>query len=277
MTIVEMTRGGLRAALASVLPHTGKASDDTPLLGRMRIQVEDSVMWVWAADYPSAVVVQISDLDNIDGELDVFDLPADSVRAILAVFRAPSGERRQWWNDEPMRLEVTRDNVVLTETGGLVDGQSLRVPRIVADPQQDDRYPDVPRDIRRALAAPRITRGFVPMAALGRFLAAAKGYSLHGALHVQPREGYLVVRSGRDLVGIVHTSDEPHDYVLERDTEHHSVLGDWSGVLEPLQRPEPVHVPESVVDDLRDQIADLARAGVTITTGLHVVRGGDDA
>ncbi|EYR64661.1 hypothetical protein N866_07050 [Actinotalea ferrariae CF5-4] len=282
MTVLEVPRGMVRAALSAVVPHAGKESDDTPHLGRVRFYPTAGDLLIWATDHVTTGLARLDGPEYLAPELTGWDMPAAAVKKVLAVFQGPSNpDARSMWNDELMRVEVRPERVTFTEVGQIVDGQSLTVARIV--PAGDDRYPDVPRMLVDALEHATTRPGGTARAnltALARFTAAAKAFNGDASLaHLIPLlDGdHLLLRLGHRFTGLCPTwpADAEREGLARAQAAVRETSTWWTALLEPHQRPVPVVVPEAVMDDLRDQATEALRDGATKVT-LHVVRDGGD-
>lgn len=278
--VIEAPRGQVRAALAAVLPHTGRSTDDTPDLGRVRFVAGGDALLVWCTDHRTSALARIEHPEYSDGDLPSWDMSAGDVKKVLQVFRAPSSaDERSMWEDQPMRVELGRSTVTFTEVGSIVDGQSLKVDRIVL--AGDDHYPDVPHElvaVTDAVALEPVDVVQVNTEALARFIAAAKAYSGEVPV-ISLAAGFglhrALVRVGRCFLGTVPTYPNtrltPHDLAAqERETR-----GWWTELLAPLRRPEAVRVSSAQTDDLTEQASAILRdAGPNV--GLRVVRDDPD-
>lgn len=282
MTIIEAPRGDVRAALAAVVPHAGKDTEETPSLGRVRMlpHPADDTLLVWATDHLTTGLARVREVIWCSEDVDGWDMPVAAVRKALAVFTGPSNrDAHMLWADQPMRIEVTDRHVTFTELGSIVNGESLTVDRI--QPAGEDRYPDVPRHLT-ALAAVTLSEPVgstaVRVDLLARFVPAAKAYVSADmpVVTVAPGVGLhrVLVRVGRLFLGDAPAYPEASSDGKRLQTEQ---VQWWTGLLEPLRRPEPVKVPDAVVEDLTRQAVELIRdSGVKFdggraTTTLRVV------
>lgn len=275
--IVLVRRGDVRAAIASVLPHAGKESEDTPELGRVRFVPTAESLLVWATDHGTAVVASARVTGHVDGELDGWDLSAQTCKQVLAVFQGPSNpDARMMWEDQDLRIELTEEQVVLSEDGGMVPGRDrlLRVPRVLT--AGEDRYPDVPRTLHhvlddpyRSVASPGQSYA-ISVEALAKLVPSAKAWSSHVTLN---RLGASVLaRCGERFLGLVPTlrvdfADE------DAATRDRATRREWADRLEPLRRPERVTPTPEQLTDLARQAGDLLSQGGGV---LRVVRNGGD-
>lgn len=203
-----LRRGDLRPAFAAVLAHAGKDDDDT--FGRVRVAVSSpQVAVVSALDGYSAGVAAVTVHDLETDELPVVDLPLESVRDVLAVFKPPSGkDERAMWDDESLRLDITDENVTWTEAGTLIEGKVLTVPRLVT--YAGDTYPDVPRFVLRFLldSHPVDHDARAASTLMARFVAASKVFDAPLVIrHTYAPRG-LVILAGRRFIGVLITVKE---------------------------------------------------------------------
>ena len=161
----------LRLALRSVVPHVDP-DPDFPQLHRVRLVVGPENVTVSATNRYTVGHALVSMWDNLDGELDHFDLSPTDVKEILVLFHGKANE-----GDEPdytVRIDVTEKHLTVTDVSGLFAGKALQLPRYPVE----DNFPDVETMIRdkitaRAKSAERlITSGKL----LGLFMKAATAY-----------------------------------------------------------------------------------------------------
>ncbi len=276
MTRLEVPRGKLRAAVASVLPHAGRATDDTPHLGRLRFHVTGDAVHVYATDIAVQALAAIWDPAFLDESADGFDLAAGEARKVLQVFRPPSNATaREMWEQQAVRLDVTSRQVTMTETGDLVAGQSLTLPLV--ETVGDDPYPDVPRLLMNTLrpqvpiTVTTLDALVVDMPSLARFAAAATAYDrsfpLVRLVQVGPASKVLV-EIGGEFIGQI------ADYRLSQpvqvtEQEHRR----WETALGPMMRPERVIVPDALVEQFKAGVSS-ALAGSEVSS-VRVLRDGD--
>lgn len=273
--VIEVPRGEVRAALAAVLPHSGRATDDTPDLGRVRFVAAGDALLVWCTDHKTSGLARVEHPEYSDGDLPSWDMPAGDVKKVLQVFRGPSNaDERSMWDDQPMRIELGKSAVTFTEVGSIVDGQSLKVARIVQ--AGDDHYPDVPRELVAVVdmvALEPVDVVQVNADALARFVAAAKAYS--GEVPVMAvAAGFglhrALVRVGRSFLGTVPAHPNSRLIPERLAEQERQNRGWWTEQLAPLRRPEPVRVSAAQTDDLTEQAAQVLHdAGPDV--GLRVV------
>jgi len=277
VTRLEVPRGDLRAAVAAVVPHAGRESEATPHLGRIRFHVAGDALLVWATDYGTTALAALWSPDFLEADAEGFDLAGCEAKKVLAVFRVPGGDGRYLWEQQPMRLTVSKRTVTFEETGDIVAGQSITLPRV----QQlgEDEYPDVPRLLMEPLGQRRIPTtathldaSVVNLPGLAKFAAAAKAYDPDNPcvrLIPDAPSGELLVSIGRNFVGMI------RDYRLGTPAgEIDAAREMWARELEPLQRPPKPTVPDEVM-----AIAGTLRANgvTTVTIGDQEFQLGDES
>lgn len=283
--IVLVRRGDLRAAIASVLPHAGKESEDTPLLGRLRFVPTAERLLVWATDYGTSALADARITSHVDGDLESWDLSTQSCKQILAVFQGPSGvDARMMWEDGDLRIELTDEQVILAEVDA-IPGRSrlLRIPRVLT--AGEDGYPDVARTIRAALAlleadgswalAEEVRDGVISVESMTKLVGSGKAWD-SAVRMTRCGRNYLARCAGDRFAAVVPNLAGGHREEAERQTANardDAARRTWMEVLEPLLRPlAPAPPPKDVVDDLTDQAAAIIAAGAT--GRLVVVREG---
>lgn len=231
MTDFTVPRGQARALFASLLPHAGKQSDDTPNFGRVRFAPDPSELVAWTVDGASAAAGFVDVIDHHTDTADLFDLSTSALKAALAVFRGPADkDARQMWADQPLRVQVTEDAVVLTEVEELVEGRSLTVERWVTE--GEDRYPDVPRTLTTHPTDPT-GQGVVGADALAKFIPSAKAWD--EALSLAFTSRLLQVRIRARLIGLCGAIRFDDDETARRSTW----AGAWDDRLTRHHRPTP--------------------------------------
>lgn len=263
--IVLVRRGDVRAAIASVLPHAGKESEDTPELGRVRFVLTAESLMVWATDHGTAVVASARVTAHVDGELDGWDLSTQTCKQVLAVFQGPSNpDARMMWEDQDLRIELTGEQVVLAEDGGMVPGRDrlLRVPRVLT--AGEDRYPDVPRTLHHALADSHLLPPSPPEQSyaisvdnLAKLVPSAKAWSTH--VYLNRLGASVLARCGERFLGLVPTLRV--DFDEDAATSDRDARRAWAEHLEPLRRPERVKPTPEQMTDLERQAANILRHG----------------
>lgn len=250
MTVFTIPRGQARALLASLLPHAGKHTDDTPHHGRIRCVPGADQLLAWTVDGVTAAAARVDVIDHLDGELDLFDLPVGAAKAVLAVFRGPSDpDARQMWADAPLRVTLRESDVVLEEVDDdIVDieGRALTVERWVTD--GEDRYPDVPRMLSRATEGPDANAAaLVSAEAIARFIPSAKAWDGELLLTTTKDPHRVEVRIGARLLGICPAIARDAD---AREKTARSAR-DWITRLTPHVRPERPAEGEEAAPGLR--------------------------
>lgn len=276
MTRLTTTRGAARALLAPLLHHTGRASDRTPDLGRVRLTVTATHLVAWTTD-DSVHVATRATAHHEDGELDTFDLPVGAVQAALAVFRPPADSTaRQVWEERELCWDVTGEHVHLTEVGDLLPGRHLRVVRATSI----DTYPDVPRRLSEVLGNLLATGPHRHLDAdpttVRKVIASTPGATLRLGERVAVWASPTVVAAAPAATGDVVApwlEDEPL-----------ADLTAWLEALTPLRSPVRTQVPPAMVDVLVRQIEehltatgqDLDSVRLSITPACRVCGCTDD-
>lgn len=227
MTSFTVPRGQARALWASLLPHAGRQSEDTPEYGRVRFAPGGTELVAWTTDGATQVAAFVDVLDHDDDGAEVFDLATGALKAALAVFRGPSdADARAMWEDQALQVVVGPDTVELTEVGDIVEGRSLTVERIVL--AGEDRYPDVPRTLAVVGEPDPAAYARVTADALARFVPSAKAWGGRITATVVRDPQRLEVRVGGRLYGVCPSRPQaPEDRPVDA----------WSGRLTPLMRP----------------------------------------
>ncbi len=251
MIAFETTRGDARALIASLLPHAGKESDDTPLMGRVRFELAPDALVAWATDHATVGLGTVPVTDHLDGELGSWDMPTTALRAMLAVFRGPTNlDARMMWADGALRWEIGPEFVTFTEVGEMLEGQSLTTGRIVPAGTVD-QYPDVPRTLEALSGMPLAHHqaARVPAAHLVPLLNSAKAWA--GVLRLDVlavddgKVASLRVRAscGSRFVGASLRSAgtlTPQNQTDDRETDH-----EWAAIYARHKRPAPTTPPTS--------------------------------
>ena len=262
MSEIIVSRSSLRSAIASVLPHAGKATDETPHLGKIRWTMTGEGLLLWATDYNTAVAALVDVVEYQNAELAAWDTTTAVTRKILAVFKASSTRD----TDGDLTVQVTDEQLHITETGDLLPGEHLKQPKIKI-PTEDDRYPDVARILHTALTAdvePQ-SHALVDWSHLAAFAPSVKAWG--GKAHLTIVGGgspSILVRAGSRMIGVVQRHDGVGDETRraderQKDREHRD---DWASHLWPLQRPVKVKLSPFEEEDLTAQaLAALAENG----------------
>ena len=230
MTVFTIPRGQVRALWASLLPHAGKQSDDTPEFGRIRHAPGTTDLVAWTFDGVTAAAGYVDVIDHHDDEAEVFDLSTSVVKAALAVFTGPKdADARQMWEDRPLQVTVTPAGVDLLEVEDIVEGRQLTIERLLTS--GDDRYPDVPRTLTSPVLDALVPEARVSADALARFVASAKAWG--GELVLTVTESRVEVRIGRRLFGLVPKRSGDVD---DAGVELARAQGRWAELLTPLIR-----------------------------------------
>lgn len=272
MTSIALRRGQLRAALTALLPHAGRACEQTPDYGRLRFHVRGDDVLIWTTDGMTSAVARVSVDEHHDGDLDGWDMGVAEVRAVLAVLTRPgNADERSVWEEAECTVDLLARRVRFSETGDLFGGRDVAVARLEPPGGSLDTYPDVPAVLTQTMAGTPadVARAGVRMDLLARFATSAKAYEGSMALRFVADPPAVLVRLGRAFVGEVSAR-----VAWESGGSADQAERDWHEDLLPLVRPALPQVPDAVADDLRDQAAELLKHGSGF---LRVVRDGADS
>lgn len=249
---IIVTRSSRRAAISSVAPHAGKATDDHPHLGVLRWALTADGLLIWATDHNTSAAAHVDVVEYLGDELQEWSTTVGVAKKILAVFKASSTRS----DDGDVMLQVAGEQLHLTETGGLIPGEHLKVPRLTIP--EHDEYPDVPRILHVALTAPATRHGhaFIDWAHLVVFASSLRAWGSKGHLTIVDGERpAVVVRAGKYFVGVVAREDGTGDDTRTREdrTDHARQNGTWADNLAPLRRPVKVRLTPFQSDNLAEQ------------------------
>lgn len=265
MTIFTVPRGQARALFASLLPHAGRQSEDTPDYGRVRFAPDPDELVAWTIDGATAAAGYIDITHHDDHEADLFDLSTGALKAALAVFRGPSDkDARQMWADQDLRITVDADSVTLEEVEDILDGRSLTVERWVT--QGEDRYPDVPRTLAVHATAPDLAEASVSADALARFIPSAKAWDAQLLLTITGEPRRLEVRIGARLIGLCPARRRDDDDVRDRIRWDEG----WDTRLTRHLRTERPPVVDEAAQALRDALRDGGGLAVVSLNGRRL-------
>lgn len=271
MTALACRRGEVRAALLALLPHAGRASEQTPDYGRVRFHAAADELVAWTTDGTTSAVARMAIDEHLDDELDQWDMTTHEIRAALAVLKRPTNpDEQSIWDDAECRIDVLGKRVRFTETGDLFGGRDVAVGRL----PQCQNYPDVPRAIHDVITGARLDTPHVGVRGdlLARFATSAKPYEGTLILRASADPGALLVVIGSKFVGELPTRVAAGVFTPEAAEARE---GYWDTLLTPLRRPVVPQVPDDVVDRLRAQAAEFFAEDGTDGVTLTVVRGDD--
>jgi hypothetical protein len=261
MTSIGLRRGQLRAALLALLPHAGKASENTPDYGRVRFYPRGEDLLAWTTDGRTSAMVRMTIDEHFDADLEGWDMGVAEIRAVLAVLKRPSNpDEQSVWDDAECTVDLLNRKVRFSESGDLFGGRDVTVGRLEPPGGQKDTYPDVPRMLHQVLAGtrPDAPRAGVRMDLLGRFTASAKPYEGSLSIRVSAEPPALLVRIGSIFVGEVSTR-----IAWEKDDQADVYETSWDDTVTPLMRPAVPDVPDDLVDELREQASEMLARGAT--------------
>ena len=282
-----VTRAGLVAALTALLPHAGKWTEDTPELGKVRWSVTGDGLVLWASQVTThaAAVVPACDESHLAAHGPVgaqWDTSVAVVKKILGVFKVSATRGDPDGGEISVHLGGD-SQLVLTEAGGLLPGESLRVPRWDLPPAASDGHPDVPALVTAALSHPLDRGGSAAVDAglLAPFVPSAKAYG--GFLRVRvvgPPVNQVVVSSGKaSFIGLLPRMDAtPGSQLREEDLAALTKqTSRWRARLKSLSRPVKARLDVAQADALMREAADaLAEHGEDAELRVVTVTVGDD-
>lgn len=225
VTTVHVMTADLGNALAAVAPHVGKAKG-APEFARVRITTGEINCAVTAFDRWTAGLAIVS-TEELDGEHGVVAeiLPEDAAK-IAGIFKVAGGVDEL---DCQLRIEISDEHVRVTDVSGLIEGRSLRVPRLATE----DALSLVPRVIQQAhLGQLRLLQDITDLTVSGdhlaRWRAAAQAYGM--PVQIDPRSTgrdklpRLVVRCGESFLGIM----VPQSATDDRKVKAKQFAEDWA-------------------------------------------------
>lgn len=273
MTALLCRRGEVRAALAALLPHAGKSTDDTPDYGRVRFRAGADELVAWTTDGFTSAVTRMTIDEQLDDELDEWDMSVHEVKAVLAVLTRPgNADQQSVWESAECRIDLRGKRVHFAETGDLFGGRDVTVNTL----DLVETYPDVPRGLHMGLTAPAPHDPYTNIRTdlLARYVTSAKAYEQVALL--RPTDNHsLLITIGHHFTGQLRTLRANPDDARTQET-------DWADTLKPLRRPLPATPPTDAGDVVLDDAASILRHGAGLlttdrdTTTLTVIRGGDD-
>lgn len=220
MTRILVGTHDFRRGLKSVLPHT--STDETlPAICRIRLDVGPQNVTITATDRFTAALAIVSvhahlDTDNAETELSwigTIDLVPADAKSILGIFHAPKDK-----GDEPqyiLRIEADENHVTVIDSSGLIDGHSLKVPRLGAD----DAFPKLEKlfaQYHHASAA-LVEDIAVNGKFQSRFAIAATSYDQPLIIQTTTAGRAQFIRCGESFLGLLTPV-----HVAEEDTARHT-------------------------------------------------------
>ncbi|WJJ10408.1 hypothetical protein P9990_17705 [Prescottella equi] len=207
MASILVGTNDLRAALKSVRPHAC-LDPELPSLCRIRLDVGPQNVTVTATDrftigLAIASVFTHLNPDTLDETtlpwVEVIDLAVDDVDKILGIF--PGGKEPA---DEPqylLRIETDPTHVVVTDSSGMIDGRSLKVPRLPAD----ESFPDLASLVWKVHSgAPVLIENLTVGGKYNaRFKAATDAYRQPQTMESTTGSKGLMIRVGESFLGLL--------------------------------------------------------------------------
>ncbi|MFF1531469.1 hypothetical protein [Cellulomonas sp. NPDC058312] len=187
-----------RAAMRSVIVHTGR-NPKWPEYSRVRLDIGPENVTLTATDRFTTGLAIVSVMTHLEAELEVLDLTPDDAAKILSLFKAGTET-----DDEPeylLRIETDETHVKITDSSGMIDGRSLKLPR----QPLEENFPDVARLLSKAHHAPPtiLEAMAVNGPLLTRFKDAAAAYKQPLILEANIGWRSIFVRCGDSFLGTV--------------------------------------------------------------------------
>jgi len=246
MSTLTVDLADLRAGLTAVLPHASTSRKDDRLK-RVRLTPFGQNVELTATDRYTAALALVSIWES-DGDCDVVDLSLEDVRKVLAVFPPPTD------GEVAIDIRVSTSEVTFTDVAGLVDGESLTLPRVAAS----EAFPE----LRHLFAGRRLDGGgtpqqggtWFPAKLLARFQAAHRAYGEHLIFDLPAGPGTAwVVRCGESFLGMLVPVSPDEDARIE--AKRH--VEDWHRRLDDAAdadtAPEFVLLPTTFVGPRHDR------------------------
>lgn len=188
----------LRLALKSVGPHVDP-DPDFAQLHRIRIVVGPENVTVSATNRYTIGHALVSLWDNEDGELGLFDLSPQDAKEILALFpgKKSAGEDI----GDSLRLEVTKDYLVVTDISGLFAGKALTLPRY----QTEENFPDVAQLVagKLLIGGELVDRLVTSGELLALFVKATAAYKEPLVIDPHGAAGAMLITCGESFIGVL--------------------------------------------------------------------------
>ncbi len=207
MTDMLVELRDLRRALVATKPHIPQPKDD-PRLARVRFTPQPHTLEVTATDRYTMALALVSVGEYAGDALDPFDLTADDVAKVLAVFPASAEEVL-------IRIATSSKEVVFTDVSGLLAGEPLTLQLTTSG--ADDLFPDV-----RAAFAGRLRQGhalegewWLNPRLMHRFEAATSTYGAPWIVEPTRTGKALVIRVGESFLGTIALTRPNQDAELE--------------------------------------------------------------
>ena len=232
MTSLTLGTEDFRDALRSVVVHAAPDKDHT--LHRVRCTVEPENLVVTATNRYTAGMAIASIEVNHDAELSSFDLSPTDAKELLALFKG----RKPGEEDvgDTVRLDVDFEHFMITDTGGLLEGKQLVLPR----QPQGSVFPDIPMAVSRILGQrrTRTTRLAAGGVQIGLFSIASRVYSRPLLVEPTGESSTVVIACGESFLGLLMPLRIERDYAVQID--------DWRSAW--MRRlPQPDDAPAAAV------------------------------
>lgn len=212
MSEMLVATNDLRAGLISVVVHAFN-DDRLPLLNRVRLDIGPERITITATDRWTAGLASVEIITHLQPELEIVDIAPDDVQHILKVFRC--GKDKE---DEPqymLRIETTETHVIVTDASGLIDGHTLKVPRLATD----EDFPNLPTYIHQQSNPLTVSRLGYTGKMLARFNAAELCYGAMLVMEAATGDSRaLTIRCGENFIGrmtLTPIADSAHNQLVE--------------------------------------------------------------
>lgn len=214
MTRILVGTHDFRRGLKSVLPHTS-TDEEIPAICRIRLDVGPENVTITATDRFTAALAIVSvhahlDTDGEETELSwigTIDLVPTDAKSILGIFTAPKDK-----GDEPqyiLRIEADENHVTIIDSSGLIDGHSLKVPRL----GDDEAFPSIEKLFaRHHYAKPALVEDIAVSGKLqSRFAVASSCYGEPLIIQTTTAGRSQFIRCGESFLGLlmpIHMAEE---------------------------------------------------------------------
>lgn len=219
MTSIIVGTSDLRAALSSVGVHAC-TDQDLYWLCRIRLLLDREHVTIIATDRASAAISLVSIIDTPDppGDRDmVVDLMPSDVKKILAFHHAGKEEPGETPTYQ-LRLEIRSGSVAFTDCSGMIDGRSVRLPRLPGLDGTEDSIGQVLTVIARTQSSEPVLIDDVAVGgeSVARFKTAAKAYGHPLIFEARLASKSILIRCGESFLGLLTPSYESEDALTDR-------------------------------------------------------------
>lgn len=213
MSEILVGTNDLRAGLISVVVHAFN-DDRLPQLNRVRLDIGPERITITATDRWTAGLASVEIITHLQAELEIIDIAPIDVQHILKVFKCGKDK-----DDEPqymLRIQTTDTHVTVTDASGLLDGHTLKVPRLATD----EDFPNLPTYIHQTSNPLTVTRLGYTGKLLTRFNAAETCYGAMLVMEAATLDSRaLTIRCGENFIGrmtLTTITDSMNDQLIAR-------------------------------------------------------------